>query len=101
MSSVIGLSEVKFTDSEHGSQEPPQSTPVSSPFMIPSVQVGSASQTLPQVPPQSIPVSVPFWMPSEQVGPAPSSSLQLVRTSVDVAAKTIKNLKIFVFIIRV
>ncbi len=35
-------------------QVPPQSTPVSVPFCIPSVQVG---HTEPQIPPQSIPVS--------------------------------------------
>src|SRR5690349_16977904 len=45
--------------------EPPQSTPVSSPFLIPSVHVGHFTHE----PPQSIPVSSPFLMPSLHVAP--------------------------------
>lgn len=42
---------------------PPQSVPVSSPFITPSVQVGQAGQS----PPQSTPVSAPFCIPSIHV----------------------------------
>jgi hypothetical protein len=46
--------------------EPPQSTPVSSPFWVPSAHVGHAEHE----PPQSTPVSSPFWVPSAHVGHA-------------------------------
>ena len=42
-----------------GEHEPPQSTPVSVPFCMPSVQVGLAWQALGQGPPQSTPNSPP------------------------------------------
>jgi hypothetical protein len=72
-----------------GQVAPPQSTPVSSLFMIPSSQLDSAQapsthsplrQSVPAVqalppphpsqvgPPQSSAVSSPFWIPSEQLG---------------------------------
>jgi len=44
-------------------QAPPQSTPVSTPFFLPSAQVGQA----PQPPPQSTPVSALFCVPSKHV----------------------------------
>jgi hypothetical protein len=56
---------------------PPQSTPVSSPFWIPSSQVGHAAQS---GPPQSTPVSLPFWIPSSQVGHAAQSGPPAVYT---------------------
>src|SRR4051812_27962461 len=79
----------------HGPQmPPPQSTPVSVPFLMPSLQVGTTGgahtpftqsvlwQSLPLLqgcpfmhfghapPPQSVPVSVPFLMPSTHVAGA-------------------------------
>jgi hypothetical protein len=72
---------------------PPQSTSVSAPFLIPSLQVGAGAAQKPAVqtalatqspavaqafpmahrpqlpPPQSTSVSAPFLIPSEQVGP--------------------------------
>src|SRR5687768_7960591 len=51
----------------HLGQGPPQSTPVSPWFWMPSLQVWQGAQT---PPPQSIPASPWFWMPSKQVGQA-------------------------------
>ena len=48
----------------HAGQLPPQSTPVSSPFLSKSLQVGHVGQD----PPQSTPVSSPFCLLSAQVG---------------------------------
>lgn len=50
----------------HAGQLPPQSTPVSRPFFIPSLQDGAVTHAG-QLPPQSTPVSVPFLIPSLQV----------------------------------
>ena len=57
---------------EQGGHGPPQSTPVSPWFWMPSEQVVQARHT---APPQSTPVSSWFWMPSEQLGPPPQLSM--------------------------
>jgi hypothetical protein len=83
----VAAEHIWFT-TQSGQEGPPQSTSVSLPFFMPSVQVGFW-QMLPtqtplwqsepklqsppfgqpvQPPPQSTPVSLPFSMPSEQVG---------------------------------
>ncbi len=46
-------------------RDPPQSTPVSSPFFIPSSQVAHGAQ----LPPQSTPVSSPSLIPLKQESP--------------------------------
>ncbi len=61
----------RLKQNPQAAQEPPQSTPVSVPFFIPSVHEEQAGH----VPPQSMPVSVPFLMPSVQLGVGQAASL--------------------------
>src|SRR4051812_22756134 len=60
----------------HAAHEPPQSTPVSPWFWIPSLQDGHAAQG----PPQSTLVSPWFWNPSLHVAQAPFQQVPTAQT---------------------
>jgi hypothetical protein len=92
------LARAQAAPAPQGLQLPPQSTAVSLPFLIPSVQLGCAQENAEQTPlaqsppmmhvlapsqagqpppPQSMSVSLPFRLPSTQVGSTHTPALQM------------------------